>query len=88
MLMPNQSTIIMKHEISVVRENGNVEKVATYVNDNPAKESLIDYCVGYLFRMPGQILNSRYRENALSYMWEGHYMWHLAWNDGVYSVRK
>lgn len=78
----------MKHEISVVRENGNVEKVATYVNDNPAKESLIDYCVGYLFKMPGQIINERYRNNAAAYMWEGKYMWHLQWSDGVYSARK
>lgn len=78
----------MKHEINVIRENGDFEKVATYVNDNPAKEALIDFCVGYLFRMPGQILNPRYRENAKSYMYEGQKMWHLAWNDGTYSVRK
>lgn len=78
----------MKHEINVIRENGDFEKVATYVNDNPAKEALIDYCVAYLFKMPGQVLNPRYRENATAYIWEGKYMWHLQWNDGVYSVRK
>jgi hypothetical protein len=84
----NQSTIIMKHEITVIRNNGDFENVATYVNDKPARESLIDYCIGYLFRMPGQILNPRYRKNATAYMFEGQRMWHLAWSDGTYSVRK
>ena len=77
----------MTHEITVIRKNGDFENVATYVNDNPAKESLIDYCIGYLFRMPCQILNQAYREKATAFMWRGYQMWHLEWNDGTYSVR-
>lgn len=78
----------MRHEISVARDNGNIEMIAVYVNDNPAKESLIDYCVGYLFKLPGKILEKKYRERAKLYMYEGPRMWHLQWSDGVYSVRK
>ena len=77
----------MRHTIYALRDNGEQEEVATYVNDNPAKEALIDYCVAYLFMMPGQVLNPRYRENATAYMWRGKNMWHLQWNNGVYSVR-
>lgn len=78
----------MKHEITVIRENGDFERVATYVNDNPAKEALIDYFIGYLMKMPGQILNPKQREKATYFMYEGQRMWHLAWSDGTYSVRK